>query len=446
MAMSPSCSRSPACAPALPGDRRDKRLGLVLALASLAALLGAVVLQARGTPTTPFDEPLWFARSLVLPSDASDPDYRAWAVDVPAVNRWVYYAVLHATGLDEIPPGEPRCWSMRGGELRWYGKPLPKWVREYYSDVYYLEWWDRNFGPYCPRRAVMAMRYTNIAFFALFAALLWCAAAQVLSSRLWATAAVLPILLAPTCLRPIGISFVTWSGDVFMAAAMSAALAVWLRYHLKGRGASASAIVAVGILCGLAVASKHTGVLLVAAYAVYLALTAKGLGRLLRPLAALLVAASVAALLNPIVFLYPGASPWQVIEMAADRRASVLARQLATLKPCPWGSLMAGAFYWWPLVPAALAAVWACRRERWFAPVALWCGFLAGGAGAGLLRIRVMQERYALPLLTGFAFLSCVCAITAARKARSGPGAAEQGHPDRAGVLKQPSSADILIL
>ena len=367
------------------------------------------------TPTTPFDEPLWLVRSTVLPSDVSTADYRAWSVDVPAVNRWVYYAVLHATGLDKVPPGERRCWSMRGGDLYWYNERLPDWVKDFYAGVYTLDWWERNFGVYAPRGAIMAMRYTNTAVFVLFAVFLWLAAETALRSRVRATLAVLPVLLTPTCLAAVGISFVTWSGDVFMAAGIAAGLFVWLRYHLSGRGASLPAILVVSVLSGLAAASKHSGVLFVAAYAAYLALYARGFGRLLRPLVSLAVAACVVALTNPVLFLYPDASPWEVLRLAAERRAYILDRQLTVFQPSSLVSLVRNAFYWWPVAPACLAAIWSCRRERWFAPVAFWGGFLAVGAGVGLLRMRVMQERYLLPVLVGFGFVSSVCIMTSAR-------------------------------
>ena len=245
---------------------------------------------------------------------------------------------------------------------------------------------------------------------------MWWTAHRILRSRSLATLAVLPIAIVPAFATWQGVSFVVWSGDVFMAAAVAAALAVWLRFHLKGAGASLKCVLIVGLLVGLATGSKQSGVLAVWAFAAYLVWASRGARRVLNPLTALLAAGAVVVITNPVFLLHPSQAPWEVGLNIIHRRAYVVERFIFSNGPCSVFELITSSFYWWPVLPMGALAVWACRREPWFPPVAFWSGFLSIGSAMGLIEMRMLQERYTAPLEMGIYFLFAVCGITVARR------------------------------
>ena len=419
----------------------DRKFGPAVAALVLVFIVLCAIGQAIHTDTFPLDEPLWFHRSRVLPSDTSNPDYMLWAIDVPAVNRWVYYAVLHATGLDEISEWEWPCWSMRDGRIFWYTWATPANWKERYGDNYNLEWWKRQNGEYAPRKAIMAMRFTNIAFFSLFLVLMWVSAVLILRSRIWAILAVLPLALVPTFLDDQGISFTTWSGDIFMVTAMAGCFVAWLWYHLAGEGTSIRAIIILGLTSGLAAGSKQTGVLLVGAVLAYLVWASRGRARFYRPLAALAVAAVAIIATNPVFVTNGiGALPWDVGLMVVRRRAEIVAGFMRSDGPTSFSGLCVGAFYWWPILPAVCAAIWACRKEKWFPPVAFWAAFLGFGAAGALIDMKMMQERYTAPVHMGFYFIVAVCTITAARRMNALVSAAPKGQASAPVAVEAPKS------
>jgi len=412
---------TPVQAPAATGERpsRARRLlGPVSAMASLVFVLSIITVQAVESGTLFLDEPLWFMRSRVLPYDVSNEDYRHWAIDAPGLNRWIYWTVLHLTDLDQVPQGEESPWSMRNGRIFWKDKPIPRTVTTYYSDKQTLDSWVGYAGRYAPRKAILAMRATNIASFGIYLVLVWLGAFTVLRSYGGSTAAVLPIALSPAVTIPFGLSFYVWSGDVFMVTAMSAAFLAWLRYHLRQRGTTAGAVAVVALFIGLAAASKQHALLMLWAFMVYLAWGSTGWRRATNPILAAAIALAVYTAINPVIVLYPGAYPWDVVRMIVERRIDVVHRFVTAYGRFSVVDILRYRLYWFPIFPAACLAVWACRRERWFAPVFLFGVFLTVGTGLGFFQTGKADVRYAAPLELGLFFLVSVCVVTVARGAR----------------------------
>ena len=245
----------------------------VVCLAVLASILGLYAWQAVVTPTFPFDEPLWFMRSRVPPTDISRPEYRSWSIDTPSLNRWTYYCVLKATGLDAVPEGEPRAWHTENGVLYFGTERLPNDALTPRLSAAGLARWEGLYGPYAPRKAVIAMRMVDVAVYGVLLVCLWWTTRLALRSWGLAVIAVLPMTVIP--LFAMRLAFASASGDVHFMAAAAAALAVWTYSHLKGAGASWAAVIAVSIALGFAAGSKHLGLLVLASYGLYLVIHAR---------------------------------------------------------------------------------------------------------------------------------------------------------------------------
>jgi hypothetical protein len=150
------------------------------------------------------------------------------------------------------------------------------------------------------------------------------------------------------------------------------------------------------------------------AFMVYLAWEASGWRRLTNPALAAIVAFAVYAAVNPAIVLYPGAYPWDVALMIMQRRADVVNRYAASFGAASVVQIINAQLYWWPVLPVIVLAAWACRKERWFAPLFLVALFLAGGTVLGFFQTRKVDARYGAPLELGLYFLLSVCVLTVA--------------------------------
>lgn len=387
-------------------------------LAVLAFILGLYAWQAAVTPTFPFDEPLWFMRSRVPPADLSRPEYRYWSIDIPALNRWTYYCVLKATGLDAVPEDEPRAWHTENSALYFGSVRLPNDVGVRRLGAAGLARWEEQHGPYAPRKAVMAMRMVNVAVYGVLLVCLWWTARLALRSWGLSLIAVLPMTVIP--LFAMRLAFASASGDVHFMAAAAAALAVWMYFHLKGSGASLAAVAAVSIALGVATGSKHLGLLVLASYWLYLVLYARGRRKLLAPLASGALAFVVFGLIDPIVFIDPSGPVRVCLEMIGQR-VIVSAAYVKGHGPLSWTNYSEQVLFWWPLAPAVAFLAWHSRRQPWFPPLALWGGVLVFGTLAGLAHARMMSPHYLAPLELGLYFPVALMVIAAARAAVPAP-------------------------
>ncbi|MHC4713728.1 MAG: phospholipid carrier-dependent glycosyltransferase [Planctomycetota bacterium] len=377
---------------------------------TILAVAAAFVQQAFSTPLRPFDEPLWFHRSLVTPASVDTPERRHWAIDIPGLSRWVHWAVLKTTDLDRIPPSEPPCWDIRDGRVYFKGEPTDSfWGRKPGRT---LEQWEARHGRYAPRKGLMAMRMTNLAFFFLAVGSLYYTAWLVLGRKWLSALAVVPVLASPVFATDV--AFLSRSGDVFLVAAFAAGLAAWTRFHLSGRGTSTAAIAVMGIVAGLAVSAKHPGVLLVAAYGGYLVWLSPGWSRLVNPLALMLVAFGVFGLLNPGIFLGAGGNPFAACLMMIERRAINVAHHLRYSGAMSFTQVFG--FFWWPLFPAFAYLLWACRRERWFPAVGTWAAVITAAMLIGLFTVRLSFPSYFAPLELSLYFPLSLAALSLAAR------------------------------
>lgn len=373
------------------------KLSLCLCLAVLAAGLWLVVDRAERTPTHCKDEPLWFLRSQAPPWDLSADAAQFWSIDCMGANRLVYWAALRATGLWRVPAGEKPGWQVdrRARLIKWRGWRAPQeWLKDF--NAWTSDTYGAYHGVYAPRRAILLMRHVNIAAYGLTLVCLWGVAFLALRSPLWATVAASPLLLMPAVAN--GTVFLSWSGDVFMAAAAALTLLAWTWAHLRGMALRRVWVLVIGFAAGLVTAAKQPGVLVVFAVVVYYAWKSRGWARVWNPLAAGAVAFVAFAAVNPVVFLCPGENPVNILIEMCVRRTEVMKMIAANRGALELSEVARQAFPWWWLLPGLLAAAWQARRAPWFVPVALWSGCLIIGTAWGLISAKAFEPRYLAPL------------------------------------------------
>jgi len=365
-------------------------------LALLAAIMSVLAFAAFTQRTAPYNEPLWFMRSQVPPTDLSTDAHRLWAVDIPNLNRWAYWAALKVTGLDRVPCGEPSAWEFKDGTVYFQGRRGgANWLSPDPSHRN-MEWLETFHGKYAPRRAIVAMRMVNLAAFASMLVFLWLTARMAIGADIPALATVLPFTMMHFWVTTV--ASIAVSGDSFLLPAFALTLFLWTRYHMKGQGVSWRSVIVVGAAAGLATSAKHPGIIMVGAFGLYLMWHARGWNRIAMPAVAAAAAFAVFVLVNPAVLMYPGARPWEVLQMMVDRREEVAAAAATRFGDPGWPELWRKAFFWVPWVPAALAGFWVLRRERWMAPLMFWCVSIIVVTLAGLVLLRNFEARYALPI------------------------------------------------
>jgi hypothetical protein len=404
--------------------RNGLTLGICVAL--FTVVMGALAFEAFRKHTAPFNEPLWFMRARVLPTELSTPDHRLWAIDVPALNRWLYWPVLKLTGLDSIPPGEPICWELKDDGLYFQGERGPDaWVPakpEHKSNEYIRSF----YGEYAPRRGILALRMVNLAAFGCMLLFLWLTARMVTGSDILAAATVAPFCTLHFWITTV--AFVSMSGDTFMLAGFALALFLWTRFHLQGRGVSWKSVILVGVAAGVTTSAKHPGVIVVGAFALYLLWYSRGWDRLLKPAIAAAVALGVFVLVNPAVLTYPGARPWEVLQLMMNRRDVVADEGMTRHGGVGLSEIWRRVFFWVPLVPAAFVGVLAVRRERWLVPVGIWCASITVVTTLQLIRLGILEARYAAPIEMAVYFtLALIAMAYVARDSETDRIGAQQG-------------------
>ena len=376
-----------------------RRLAVIAGLTALAcALTGALAVQSIGTPVWRFDEPLWFARSTVTPADVSTRERQFWAIDVPGLNRWVYWTVLTLSNLKRVQPDEAHCWRVLKDKMYWQDGVKP------YFDAGILPQWERAHGAYAPPRVIEAMRFTNIAAFVLGLALLYAVAWRLSRSHAVSLVAVLPLVLSP--LFALKLAFVTSSGDILLFTTL--ALVLWL-WTWKPAPTFANVLI-VGAACGLAVSAKHPGVLALGAYSVWLVWQSRGWRRILNPAIACGTAFLVFAALNPVVFLHPEASCLRVLATMSVRRAK-MAEALTVSHPMTIVTALSVLTPYWALVPLNIFAAIRAIRNVELAPLVLWSVVLWVGTILAYWLMGAAMEFYLGPVEYGLFFPTAVLCL-----------------------------------
>jgi len=332
--------------------------------------------QCMCVPLRPFDEPLWYRRCCRWPTEVNEPWLYKIAIDVPALNRWLYGGALRLCGLT--------------------GLPCPK------ADYSVSEKRNLTEGRIAPWEAVMVMRSVNVLSFVGAVLPLYVVAWLILRSRAWAVVALLPLAFS----KNIVLHIVPRVGpDALLAFTLSATLAAWVAWHLKGEGTTLKAVILLGALAGLATGTKLNGGLLVLAFCAYLVTSCKGWQRLWKPILAGASAFVAFSLINPVVIM--GRAPfYQVLVDMVRRRFVVIAGSNERAGPMSFIQFANSALPTWPMLPALAAGFIACRREGWFPPVAWWTAFLTLGTFFGINR---PFPRYLGPLEIGLYFPAALC-------------------------------------
>jgi len=370
-------------------------------IAILAAVLGIEVWQAAETPTFPIDEPLWFRKAQATSAHTTDPDDRFYAIDVPGLNRWIYWPMFRITGFYKVPPGEKECWSLRKGRIYFEGTVTnPLWPQNVTPEQF--KQWVHRRGAYAPRSSIMALRLVNIAVYGVMLVALWWTAKAVLRSHWLALIPTASVAITPAFTT--NMAFVTWSGDIFVLAMLAVTLAVWTYFHLRGNPTSRTAVIVTALMCGLTTSSKLNGVVVLFGYMAYLAIVSRGWSRLVKPAVAGAIAFAVFLAVNPVVFLFPDSYPWEVLMRMVTRRSEVVSAWVRREGPLPWTELVSHALFWWPLLPAAIWLFWRQRRASWFLPLALWCAFIVVGTLAGIIGVQRADDEYTAPILLSLFF------------------------------------------
>jgi hypothetical protein len=350
---------------------------LPICLGLLAVLL---LWQAICAPLYPFDEPLWYLRcARIWPCQFHSKWAYGAAVDLPAVNRWLYGSALRATGLHTLPC--PRAD---------YSKTLEQ---------------NRAEGRVAPWRAVMVMRSVNVVVLCAMVGTLYCAAYLVVGSRWWALAAVIPVVASKTFSMRLTEKV---APDAMLLCMMALTLAPWLAWHLRGDIGKWKMGLYLGLLAGLATATKLNGGLLVIALVVYFAITCGKWERVFVPLMTTGAAFAVFVLVNPVMWYgyIPVFSP--TVDMLA-RRFVIMAIKAAQYGPMSFTDFAQQALPTWPLLPLMLAVFFAAWRQPWFLPVACWGGALAIGT---FFTIGVPVQHYLAPLELGLYFPAALALVS----------------------------------
>ena len=383
----------------------------VARLPFVAFLLATAVVLAYYVPRSHVisnDNPTWYHRSVRWPFHAREElDYKR-AIDVPAVNRWVYGIALHAAGLANEPGVAAEDSSFM---------PPKKGV---------------DIPSHLTPTVALTMRSVNaVVLLVYYGCLAWVAVTCLGSWR----AAAVPIaaVLMPEALRWVAAFRI--GPDVFLLTGYLAFLAVWVRFHAVHRTASWASCIVLGMIGGAATAAKLNGALVVLAYTASVLWTTTGVRRFLMPLAICAVALATFMLLNPVFYL-SGRAPWTVISDMLSRRAEVIANVNYEYPHSKWYTITApftirvsdrvfdiGGHVFvmphfrvplWLCVPACiLAQIVAARRYEWMKPVAWWGIVIFIGNAAA---INIPVQWYTAPLLLSLLFPTALAITALARE------------------------------
>jgi len=372
----------------------------------LFAVLATAGVQGYFSPTQPFDEPLWLMRSRVMPWDTSDRLKQFWAIDGPAVNRWAYTIGLKASGWYAPHPDEPPCWSYDGDKVLFFGDLTSGSVRLSTLRPGPPCSWEWVHGPTAPRKAILAMRASNLLGYGILLILLWLAGRAALGHEVLAAVAVAPFVMASVWREWLAV--ICNSGDVWMLAGMAGALYAWL---CLARRRTRWGAAAVGFACGFAIAAKYPAVLALAAFCGWAVFHCRGRERVLSPLAAGLASFLTWVALNPAIWTWPD-GPTAFFRASVEMRQSGMVWLVSRLGRSSARYILVHCGYWWPFLPVVAVVFWRCRKEWWFAPVAWWSVVVAVGTFAGILWLGDASDRYRLPMELGAWFAGSIAVLS----------------------------------
>jgi hypothetical protein len=376
------------------------------ALAAIVAAVACVIPSILAAEPSP-DDLTWVDRYLVswrLPEErVADPDvageeYRLqyyYALNHPSFARIVYGALVRAVGITERP------------------------ARRYNYDLGRLV--NLRLGNALPQDQMLKVRWLNIGFFTATVLAAFAGLWLVGGNRLLAVIGALPVALDPVFSADFRAVVPYIGADTLFIFLTVLFWLAWLRLREK----TVAAAFALGVLGGLATATKVNGAFMVAGAVFYYALSERGARRAW--------AAGLVAVLSLIVFLalnpicMGGGLSWahkvfdDTIHMMEFVRESKVSQTWAryTRMEIILAGLPLAVF-----LPAVAGLVWRARKERWVEPTIFWSASIVF-ANLGL--IYMADPRYTAPARTAFVLLVSAGAISAfkARQAAARAGTDE---------------------
>ena len=359
------------------------------------------------------DESTFIRRVYVSPWDNSTYEKHFYSIDWPAFSRWVCRGVFAVTG---------RRWQEFDDEHYIFDRQSPS----YPGNIRLFD------GERAPRGPVYVVRVVDACFLAMACAAAFFLGMRVVGSALGGLAAGLPFLFHPAA----GQWLIGYIGtDAMLLFWMVAFVALWVRFHLSGTACTASRVMILAAVAGLAAATKINGGLLTVAFAWYLVARGKGRTRFLLAPAFCAVAFLVFVALNPVLWQPGGGGLVEGMKDIFARRADVMKNQ-EFLNPLPPISYFATRWALWPLIGVAGAALYFVRREEWLVPVSYWAVTVFAGSYFTLNRY---DARLGFPLdaaviiPTTLATLVVIRDIIRARR-RNGKGAGSTGGAEDGGA------------
>ncbi len=260
------------------------------------------------------------------PTWSSEATSYRWAIESPALYRWVDYGALISCGADE------------------------------------------------KKAAVTALRCVNAAWLVGALACTVLLARGVTGGWGWGLVVAAPLALSGRFGAGVGGAVSPDAAFTFFLALMAL---VWVRHDSVGNATAWRRVFVMGTLGGLALSTRYGAAFALTAYAVHL-VGSRGAAGLSR---AAVLAATVAAVfiaVNPV--MWRGGPIWwgTVWRDAIELRAGELQLRADGIRQ--YAARLSAAFPMWYVAPVLAWLFWRARRARWFVPLALWAGCLALGA------------------------------------------------------------------
>jgi len=360
-----------------------KRARTLVLLLFFLALYGPVLFYNAVRAPISLDENLGLERISRSPAQFDVPLDHYYAIDHPALFRWINRAVLGALGVEigEVPRTD-HTQSVK---------------------------WNVNHRA-APRHVVRILQRANAAALVGALAALFFVARAALASDLWGFLVAAPLGLSTNF--GVYVGGYIWT-DAYLAFFLAWALFFWVLFGLSPEPTRVWRIVVMGIVVGLAVSTKLNAGLLLAAYVAYLAVVCKGWGRIWRAAFFVAVAFAVFAAVNPVMWRGGPLWWWHIAGEIVRHRFNVIEMHAERFGESAFTGRLAKIFPMWYLLPIYALIVWTARGERWFLPVFLWSIFLVAGTA---LTINQPWKRYLMPLDMGMVVLVMLSAITLARR------------------------------
>jgi hypothetical protein len=356
----------------------------VLCTIVFLALFGPIVFCRALSARVIFDDNAALQRMSVSPFDYKGEPNHLYAVDQPAIYRWVGRAVLSATSTEigDIP-------EIEGSDLNW-----------------------NIANRHAPWGPVMVLRKATGTVYLLALVALFFAARAALGSYAWG------FLLGAWLALPEHLGWFVAGyimTDAYLAFFLALSLLVWLVFHHSRNPLAPWRVAVMGVVIGLTVSSKVNGGLVLLAYITYLVIEARGAGRVLLPIVAAGVSFAVFLAINPIMLSDAPLGWLHAIRDIIARRTEVLDIHRHNFGEFGLGKRLAFLFPIWYLLPlpAFLIFIIKARGERWFLPVCLWSAFLIVGTAATLTQ---GFYRYIMPVDFAIATLVTLSVASVTRR------------------------------